>query len=201
MACCRARERHNPCPRGDTLGVEGRTVWPAPCRGFLGPPTYSTWLTGGTVLKPAPCRCSQGQRGRGLSQAAWGSRLMGTPWALTAHFAFLIVKERKGQLPQWGGVMANRNLPRLRWKTCIWNGFPRRKQPPLTWNPQAHRVTDVRLELVCVEPGLREAAAEAGVQGFTQKRWQPLEGKQSPGKCSGHFHTQKRAPDFRKDLW
>ena len=123
---------------------------------------------------------------------------MGTPWALTAHFTFLIVKERKGQLPQWGGVMANRNLPRLRWKTCIWNGFPRRKQPPLTWNPQAHRVTDVRLELVCVEPGLREAAAEAGVQGFTEKRWQPLGGKQSPGKCSGPFPTQKRAPDFRR---
>ena len=32
-----------------------------------------------------------------------------------------------------------------------------------------------------VEPGLRETAAEAGVQGFAQKQWQPLGGKRSPG--------------------
>lgn len=59
--------------------------------------------------------------------------------------------------------------------------FPSRKQPPLTWNPQAHGVTDIRLEFICVEPGLWEAATEAGVQGFTQKWWQPLGGKQSSG--------------------
>lgn len=45
-------------------------------------------------------------------------------------------------------------------------------------------VADVRLELVRVEPGLRETAAEAGAQAFAQKQWQPLGGK---GACKATF--------------
>lgn len=41
--------------------------------------------------------------------------------------------------------------------------FPSRKESPLTCNPQAYGVADVRLEFMRVEPGLWEAAAEAGV--------------------------------------
>jgi hypothetical protein len=65
-------------------------------------------------------------------------------------------------------LTANENVPRPRGKPFSQIAFPRKKSP-LTCNPQAHGVTDVRLEFVCVEPGLGEAAAEAGVQGFAQK--------------------------------
>ena len=44
-----AAGRDNPWSRGVTLGVEGRAIWPAHGRGFLGPPTYSTWLMGRTA--------------------------------------------------------------------------------------------------------------------------------------------------------
>lgn len=77
------------------------------------------------------------------------------------------------------GVMANSDM--LGWTKYVQNCFPSTKPAPPTWDPQAHGVTEAGLELVRVEPGLREAATEAGVQALTQKWWQPLGGKQSSG--------------------
>lgn len=61
VVCC--RERDNPGSCGVT-GVEGRTTWPAHGRG-PGSTHLQHMVTWAGLLKPAPCRCSQGQRGTG----------------------------------------------------------------------------------------------------------------------------------------
>lgn len=156
---------------------------PASFLGFLSSGSISPQhVANYTLLKPF-CRLPGTKRGLGVSQNCLfvEARKLVLLGALTAHLPFFDVSKRKGQGFQW----------RVWWQTTPRGSgrsvsrittSPTPEQPPLTWNPQAHRVTDARFEFVRVEPGLREAATEAGIDGFTQQRWQLLwVGKQNSG--------------------